>query len=102
MDQVEQDTQPGEAAAEETTMTENADETDGEGDSAPSGESEDTELKQETHTVTLPEYQTERVITVERLENLSEKERDEDADNIEKSGGERKCPSLFGARKYPA
>ena len=85
VDQVEQDTQPGEAAAEETTMTENADETDGEGDSAPSGESEDTELKQETHTVTLPEYQTERVITVERLENLSEKERDEDADNIEKS-----------------
>lgn len=84
-DQVEHDKQPEEAAAEETTMTENADDTDGEGDSAPFGESEDAELKQETHTVTLPEYQAERVITVERLENLSEKERDEDADNIEKS-----------------
>ena len=35
--------------------------------------------------LSLPEYQTERVITVERLENLSEKERDEDADNMEKS-----------------
>ncbi len=84
-DQVEHDTQPEEAAAEETTMTENDDETDGEGDSALSGESEDTELKQETHTVTLPEYQAEHVITVERLENPSEKENKEDADDIEKS-----------------
>ncbi len=84
-DQVEHDKQPEEAAAEETTMTENADDTDGEGDSAPFGESEDAELKQETHTVTLPEYQAERVITVERLENPSEKENKEDADDIEKS-----------------
>ncbi len=85
VDQVEQDTQPEEAAAEETIIIESGDETGGEGDSALSGESEDTELKQETHTVTLPEYQAERVITVERLENPSEKENKEDADDIEKS-----------------
>ncbi len=85
MDQVEQDTQPEEAAAEETIIIESGDETGGEGDSALSGESEDTELKQETHTVTLPEYQAEHVITVERLENPSEKENKEDADDIEKS-----------------
>ena len=84
-DQVEQDTQPEEAAAEETIIIESGDETGGEGDSALSGESEDTELKQETHTVTLPEYQAEHVITVERLENPSEKENKEDADDIEKS-----------------
>ena len=85
VDQVEQDTQPEEAAAEETIIIESGDETGGEGDSALSGESEDTELKQETHTVTLPEYQAEHVITVERLENPSEKENKEDADDIEKS-----------------
>ena len=85
VDQVEQDTQPEEAAAEETIIIESGDETGGEGDSALSSESEDTELKQETHTVTLPEYQAERVITVERLENPSEKENKEDADDIEKS-----------------
>lgn len=84
-DQVEQDTQPEEAAAEETIIIESGDETSGEGDSALSGESEDTELKRETHTVTLPEYQAEHVITVERLENPSEKENKEDADDIEKS-----------------
>ncbi len=90
VDQVEQDTQSGEAdgedtAVEETIITESGDETDGEGDSAPSSESEDTELKQETHAVTLPEYQAEHVLTVERLENPSEKENKEDADDIEKS-----------------
>lgn len=84
-DQVEQDTQPEEAAAEETIIIESGDETGGEGDSALFGESEDTELKQETHTVTLPEYQAEHVITVERLENPLEKENKEDADDIEKS-----------------
>ena len=90
VDQVEQDTQSGEAdgedtAVEETIITESGDETDGEGESAPSSESEDTELKQETHAVTLPEYQAEHVLTVERLENPSEKENKEDADDIEKS-----------------
>lgn len=61
-DQVEQDTQPEEAAAEETIIIESGDETSGEGDSALSGESEDTELKRETHTVTLPEYQDRKSV----------------------------------------
>ncbi len=83
----EQDTQQDETEkSEETgesTETENEDEADtdseedSEGESASFEEPEEGETAQETHTVTMPEYQAESVISVQTLENTQAEKQEE-------------------------
>ncbi len=81
---------------DESTITDNEDETDtdngegGEGESAPAEEQGENEQEntpseepqesadaQETHTVTMPEYLAENVISIQTLENTSDEEQEE-------------------------
>ncbi len=71
------DTEPegtaaGTAVTEEADIPENSDNAGDSGESEPSVQTEDAELTQESHTVAMPEYQAENVVTVGTLENTWE------------------------------
>ncbi len=76
------DTQPEQEANGENA-DDNAVDSGESASSVQTGQTEDAEPTQETHTVTMPEYQAENVITVETLENTQETGTKEETVTIE-------------------